>query len=102
MKCILAPGSRATELLLERAGLLDGLRQLGFYTCGFGCMSCIGNSGPVLPQLHDVADDLELASVLSGNRNFEGRITPPMCRRTTWARRQRLSRIRWRAPWTLT
>ena len=76
VKCILAPGSRATELLLERAGLLDGLRQLGFYTCGFGCMSCIGNSGPVLPQLHDIADDLELASVLSGNRNFEGRISP--------------------------
>ena len=76
VKTILAPGSRATELLLERAGLLDGLHQLGFYTCGFGCMSCIGNSGPVLPQLHDIADDLELASVLSGNRNFEGRISP--------------------------
>lgn len=76
VKTILAPGSKATELLLERAGLMDGLRQLGFYTCGFGCMSCIGNSGPVLPALHDVADDIELASVLSGNRNFEGRISP--------------------------
>ncbi len=76
VKCILAPGSHATELLLERAGLLDGLRQLGFHTCGFGCMSCIGNSGPVLPAMHEVADDLELASVLSGNRNFEGRISP--------------------------
>ncbi len=76
VKCILAPGSRATELLLERAGLMDGLRQLGFYTCGFGCMSCIGNSGPILPGMHDVADDIELASVLSGNRNFEGRISP--------------------------
>ena len=49
---------------------------LGFYTCGFGCMSCIGNSGPIMPALHDVADNLELASVLSGNRNFEGRISP--------------------------
>lgn len=76
VKTILAPGSRATELLLERAGLMDGLRQLGFYTCGFGCMSCIGNSGPVLPALHEVADQIELASVLSGNRNFEGRISP--------------------------
>ena len=76
VKCVLAPGSKATELLLERAGLLEGLRALGFYTCGFGCMSCIGNSGPILPALHDVADDIELASVLSGNRNFEGRISP--------------------------
>ena len=76
VKRVLAPGSRATELLLERAGLLDGLRDLGFYTCGFGCMSCIGNSGPIAPALHDVADRIELASVLSGNRNFEGRISP--------------------------
>lgn len=76
VKCVLAPGSKATELLLERAGLLDGLRALGFYTCGFGCMSCIGNSGPIRPELHDVAEDIELASVLSGNRNFEGRISP--------------------------
>lgn len=76
VKTILAPGSRATELLLERAGLLDGLRNLGFYTCGFGCMSCIGNSGPIRSELHEIADQLELASVLSGNRNFEGRISP--------------------------
>ncbi|MEI3232022.1 MAG: aconitase family protein [Gordonibacter pamelaeae] len=48
VKTVLAPGSHATELLLERAGLMEGLRELGFYTCGFGCMSCIGNSGPVL------------------------------------------------------
>ena len=76
VKTILAPGSKATELLLARAGLMEPLEQLGFFTCGFGCMSCIGNSGPVLPALHDVADKLELASVLSGNRNFEGRISP--------------------------
>ena len=75
-KCILAPGSHATELLLERAGLLDGLQRLGFYTCGFGCMSCIGNSGPLMDAVHEVADDVELASVLSGNRNFDGRISP--------------------------
>lgn len=76
VKTVLAPGSRATELMLERAGLLEGLQKLGFYTCGFGCMSCIGNSGPVLPAMHEIADDIELASVLSGNRNFEGRISP--------------------------
>ncbi|MEG1246584.1 aconitate hydratase AcnA [Gordonibacter sp.] len=76
VKCVLAPGSKATELLLDRAGLMDGLRRLGFYTCGFGCMSCIGNSGPILDALHEAADSIELASVLSGNRNFEGRISP--------------------------
>jgi len=76
VKTILAPGSRATELMLERAGLLEPLKQLGFYTCGFGCMSCIGNSGPLSPAMHELADKLELASVLSGNRNFEGRISP--------------------------
>lgn len=76
VKTILAPGSHATAMLLERAGLMDGLRKLGFNTCGFGCMSCIGNSGPVLPAMHDICDQIELASVLSGNRNFEGRISP--------------------------
>ncbi|MBE6471250.1 MAG: aconitate hydratase AcnA [Coriobacteriaceae bacterium] len=76
VKTILAPGSQATELILERAGLMGGLRQLGFFTCGFGCMSCIGNSGPLSAPMHAVADQIELASVLSGNRNFEGRISP--------------------------
>ena len=76
VKRVLAPGSHATELLLERAGLLDSLRDVGFYTCGFGCMSCIGNSGPILDCLKPYAADLELTSVLSGNRNFEGRNSP--------------------------
>lgn len=76
VKCILAPGSHATTLMLERAGLLGSLCDLGFYPCGYGCMSCIGNSGPVKPGMHEVCDDIELASVLSGNRNFEGRISP--------------------------
>lgn len=76
VKTVFAPGSHATELLLERAGLLESLQDLGFGTCGFGCMSCIGNSGPVLPEMHDICDQIELASVLSGNRNFEGRISP--------------------------
>ena len=76
VKKVLAPGSRATELLLERCGLAEPLRRLGFYTCGFGCMSCIGNSGDIKGCLRGLARDVELASVLSGNRNFEGRISP--------------------------
>lgn len=76
VKTILAPGSHAAETILARAGLMEGLQGLGFYTCGFGCMSCIGNSGPILPALRDVANEIELASILSGNRNFEGRISP--------------------------
>ena len=76
VKCVYAPGSHAMQLLIERTGLSDGLQQLGFHTCGFGCMSCIGNSGPIIPEMHEVCSDIELASVLSGNRNFEGRISP--------------------------
>lgn len=76
VKTILAPGSHATDMLLDRAGLKKSLEELGFYTAGFGCMSCIGNSGPLMDSMHEVASDLELASVLSGNRNFEGRISP--------------------------
>ncbi len=76
VKRILAPGSHATELLLERAGLTDYLFKLGFYTCGFGCMSCIGNSGEIAPALKAKADQMELTSILSGNRNFDGRISP--------------------------
>lgn len=76
VKTILAPGSHATRLLLERAHLLEPLEKLGYSICGFGCMSCIGNSGPIIEEMHQIADDIELASVLSGNRNFEGRISP--------------------------
>ena len=76
VKKVLAPGSRATELLLERCGLAEPLRRLGFFTCGFGCMSCIGNSGEIKACLKERAGEMELASVLSGNRNFEGRISP--------------------------
>lgn len=76
VKKVLAPGSHATELLLERCGLVEPLRALGFFTCGFGCMSCIGNSGEIKPCLKARASEIELTSVLSGNRNFEGRISP--------------------------
>ena len=60
----------------RRLNLLEPLEQLGFAICGWGCMSCIGNSGPLLPAMHDLASSCEFASVLSGNRNFEGRISP--------------------------
>ncbi|MBM6774082.1 aconitate hydratase AcnA [Olsenella profusa] len=76
VKKVLAPGSHATELLLERCGLSEPLRELGFFTCGFGCMSCIGNSGEIKGCLKPLASQMELTSVLSGNRNFEGRISP--------------------------
>ncbi|MBR2789914.1 MAG: aconitate hydratase, partial [Eggerthellaceae bacterium] len=76
VKTILAPGSHAAAEILVRAGLMDALAACGFHTCGFGCMSCIGNSGPLSPAMHEAAAKLEFASVLSGNRNFEGRISP--------------------------
>ncbi len=76
VKRILAPGSKAAAGILERAGLLSELAALGFYTCGFGCMSCIGNSGEILACLKPLAQKMELSSVLSGNRNFDGRISP--------------------------
>ena len=76
VKRILAPGSHAAALILERAGLLDSLRMLGFEVCGFGCMSCIGNSGEIDPQLKAASANFDLSSVLSGNRNFDGRISP--------------------------
>ena len=76
VKRVMAPGSHVTSLILDRAGLTPYLDLLGFNNCGFGCMSCIGNSGPIWPQMHEVADRIELAAVLSGNRNFEGRISP--------------------------
>ncbi len=76
VKRVLAPGSHATAALLAAGGLGDALDKLGFAVCGFGCMSCIGNSGPLDAAIEEVSDEVELTSVLSGNRNFEGRISP--------------------------
>lgn len=76
VKTSLAPGSRVVSEYLERAGLMPFLKDLGFDLVGFGCTTCIGNSGP-LPEAVDKAiasGDLIAASVLSGNRNFEGRV----------------------------
>jgi aconitate hydratase len=78
VKTSLAPGSRVVMDYLERAQLVSPLEQLGFYLVGFGCTTCIGNSGPLLAGISERvhSDDLSVVSVLSGNRNFEGRIHP--------------------------
>jgi aconitate hydratase len=78
VKTSLAPGSRVVMDYYERAGLIEPLSALGFELVGFGCTTCIGNSGPLLPGVSEaVAEgDLSVAGVLSGNRNFEGRIHP--------------------------
>lgn len=76
VKTSLAPGSRVVTAYLERAGLLPYLAQLGFEVVGYGCTTCIGNSGPLPDAVASAIQegDLTVASVLSGNRNFEGRI----------------------------
>jgi aconitate hydratase len=78
VKTSLAPGSRVVTDYLNKAGLSDDLDALGFYTVGYGCTTCIGNSGPLRPEISDAvkAGDVIAASVLSGNRNFEGRVHP--------------------------
>jgi aconitate hydratase len=78
VKTSLAPGSRVVTDYLDEAGLTDDLEALGFQTVGYGCTTCIGNSGPLPePMARAVEDnDLIVCSILSGNRNFEGRINP--------------------------
>ena len=78
VKTSLAPGSQVVTDYLEKAGLQDDLNALGFNTVGYGCTTCIGNSGPLPGPIGDAVDagDLNVTSVLSGNRNFEGRISP--------------------------
>ncbi len=78
VKTSLAPGSKVVTDYLEKSGLDDDLDALGFYTVGYGCTTCIGNSGPLLPEIAQGVQDGNLVgcSVLSGNRNFEGRIHP--------------------------
>jgi aconitate hydratase len=78
VKTSLAPGSKVVMDYYERAGLIPYLEQLGFHLVGYGCTTCIGNSGPLAPEISQAIDehDLVVCSVLSGNRNFEGRINP--------------------------
>ena len=78
VKTSLAPGSQVVSAYLEAAGLQDDLDAIGFNLVGYGCTTCIGNSGPLQPEISQaIAEgDLVATSVLSGNRNFEGRISP--------------------------
>ena len=78
VKTSLAPGSLVVKGYLEKAGVLDSLESLGFHVVGYGCTTCIGNSGPLPPAVSEgIADGGVVAcSVLSGNRNFEGRVHP--------------------------
>ncbi|WP_433299438.1 aconitate hydratase AcnA [Pseudonocardia sp. CA-142604] len=78
VKTTLSPGSRVVTDYLAAAGLTPFLEQLGFHLAGYGCMTCIGASGPLVRQVQDAArtDGLTVVSVLSGNRNFAGRINP--------------------------
>ena len=78
VKTSLAPGSRVVTDYLQAAGLLTELESVGFYLVGYGCTTCIGNSGPLRPEISEAvkAGDVIATSVLSGNRNFEGRVHP--------------------------
>src|SRR6187431_2558384 len=78
VKTTLAPGSKVVSDYYDRAGLTPYLDKLGFNLVGYGCTTCIGNSGPLIPEVSAAvqANDLAVVSVLSGNRNFEGRINP--------------------------
>lgn len=78
VKTSLGPGSRVVSDYLDKAELTEHLEALGFYTVGYGCTTCIGNSGPLSDPIRDavVNGDLYVTSVLSGNRNFEGRVSP--------------------------
>ncbi|QNE46936.1 aconitate hydratase AcnA [Glaciihabitans sp. INWT7] len=78
VKTTLAPGSKVVTDYYAKAGLTDDLEALGFYTVGYGCTVCIGNTGPLIEEVTDAINknDLAVTAVLSGNRNFEGRISP--------------------------
>ncbi|HEX6593545.1 MAG TPA: aconitate hydratase AcnA [Bacillota bacterium] len=78
VKTSLAPGSKVVTRYLEDAGLMNYMNELGFNLVGYGCTTCIGNSGPLLPEIEEAIakNELVASSVLSGNRNFEGRIHP--------------------------
>ena len=78
VKTSIAPGSKVVTNYYEKAGLIEDLEALNFYIVGYGCTTCIGNSGPLDPEIsNSIQDnDLSVTAVLSGNRNFEGRISP--------------------------
>ncbi len=78
VKTSLAPGSRVVTDYFDKSELTADLEAIGFHTVGYGCTTCIGNSGPLIPEVADAVrkGDLKVSAVLSGNRNFEGRVSP--------------------------
>ena len=78
VKTSLGPGSRVVTEYLAASGTIPYLEELGFHVVGYGCTTCIGNSGPLIPEVEDAIreNELTVAAILSGNRNFEGRIHP--------------------------
>ncbi|WP_309130024.1 aconitate hydratase AcnA [Brevibacterium sp.] len=78
VKTSIAPGSKVVTDYYKKAGLIEDLEALNFYVVGYGCTTCIGNSGPLDPEISEAIqeNDLSVTAVLSGNRNFEGRISP--------------------------
>ena len=78
VKTSVAPGSKVVTEYYEKSGVIEDLEALNFYTVGYGCTTCIGNSGPLEPEISEAIqdNDLSVTAVLSGNRNFEGRISP--------------------------
>jgi aconitate hydratase len=103
VKTSLAPGSTVVTEYLDRAGLTEHLNALQFNLVGYGCTTCIGNSGPLPPQISAAVEqnDLAVCSVLSGNRNFEGRINQDV-KPTTWPARRWSSPTRSPGGWTST
>ena len=99
VKTSLAPGSQVVAAYLDKSGLQPYLDQIGFNLVGFGCTTCIGNSGPLPDEISQAINDngIVAAAVLSGNRNFEA-ASRPTCRRTTSPRRRSSSPTRSRAP----
>jgi aconitate hydratase len=78
IKTTLSPGSGVVKEYFKIAGVQDALDKLGFTIAGYGCMTCIGNSGEIASEVQDaiIDNDLVASAVLSGNRNFEGRVHP--------------------------
>lgn len=101
VKTAMAPGSQVVTDYLTESGLLPYLEELRFHVVGYGCMTCIGNSGPLPEHIHNAVDQngLVVSSVLSGNRNFEARIHP-LVRANYLASPGSWSRTRSRAAWT--
>ena len=99
VKTSLAPGSKVVTEYLHATGLQDHLDRIGFNLVGYGCTTCIGNSGPLPEHISAAVEsgDLVVSSVLSGNRNFEGAYIK-RCAPTGWHRRRWWSPTRWPAP----